>query len=212
MQIQADNSLGDLVFFIFLLTTLVLTAVFLYRRLRRRRIRTVALAILGCLGAYAAAVVAVSLGSETRQLDLGTDKCFDDWCATVVGAKSIPLSNAATDTKFVAVTLRVSNRARRAAFRPSQPRVTLRFAPAGAVGPSATAQHAFEKQAGPQPDLAQRLGPAESFQTTLVFEAPSATRQAFVVLLEGPAAVTKFIVGDENSFLHKNVVYPITVQ
>lgn len=54
-----------------------------------------------------------------------------------------------------------------------------------------------------------RLLPGESFETTLVFEVPAATREASVVVLEGPAVVTRFLAGDENSFFHKKTVYPI---
>ena len=166
--------------------------------------------ILVCWGVYAVTVVAVSLGSETRPLALGTDKCFDDWCATVIAARSLP-NPSGGDSKLVAVTLRISNRARQAAFRPSQPRLSLQLGSGESISPSQLAQHEFEQQAGTQEDIARRLLAGESFQTSLVFEVPTATRAASVVILEGPNAITRILLGDENSFLHRKMVYPITV-
>jgi len=210
MQIQAVNDLGNLIFLLFFLATVALIVLILYRSVRRRKTRILAFALLACLLAYAAVVVAFSLNSERRELALGTDKCFDDWCATVSEAHSLPNPHGGADTKLVAVTLRVSNRARRAAFRPSQPRVSL-ILPTGSATRSAEAQRQFERQAGPQEDLAKRLLPGDTFQTTFLFEVPAATREASVALLEGPAIVTRFLAGDENSFLHKKMVYPIAV-
>jgi hypothetical protein len=212
VQIQAVNDLGNLLFFAFLLTIAILTAVVAYRKARRRKTRRLAVAILVCLCAYAAALVGVSLNSETRQLTLGAEKCFDDWCATVTSARSLPKPNGAVGTKLVAITFHISNRARQAAFRPSQPRVTLVLASGDTVTPSETAQREFEKQAGPQESLAKRLVAGDGFQTTLIFKVPDATREASVVLLEGPAIITLVLVGDENSFLHPKMVYPITVE
>jgi hypothetical protein len=114
--------------------------------------------------------------------------------------------------ELVAITLHISNRARQAAFRPSQPRVTLVLGSGAAVTPSEAAQREFEKQAGPQESLAKRLVAGDRFQTTLIFMVPAATREASVVLLEGPVIVTRVLVGDENSFFHRKTVYPITVE
>lgn len=211
IQIQAVNDLGNLVFALFLLTIVILALILAYRKLRGRRIRGLAIAIFVCLLGYAAILVGTSLNSETRNLALGTEKCFDDWCATVTGAQSLPKLAVPAGTKAVAVTLRISNRARQAAFRPSQPRVLVALASGDAVAPSPSAQHEFEMQAGPQQDLAKRLIAGDSFQTTLVFEVPTATREASVVLLEGPVVITCFLVGDESSLLHKKMVYPISI-
>jgi hypothetical protein len=210
-RVQAVNGFGGLLFLVFFLAIVTLAALWLYRLARRRPARLVARAILACICIYAAILTAFSLTSRTRQLALGTDKCFDEWCATVTGAGSLPNANRAAASKLVAVTLHVSNRARGAAFRPSQPRVTLTF-PTASAAPSASAQREFESHAGPQQDLAKRLAAGESFDTTLVFEVPAETRSASVVLLEGPAVVTRVVAGDENSFFHKKMVYPIEVQ
>lgn len=212
MQVQAVNDLGNLLFFICLLATVILTILLAYRKLRQRPTRGIAIAIIACLCAYAVVLVGTSLSSKTRQLALGTDKCFDDWCASVTGSRILPKTNAAASNELVAITLRISNRARQAAFRPSQPRVILMLPDGDTLASSEVAQREFEKQAGPQDDLAKRLLAGESFQTTLVFEVPASTRKASVVVLEGPVAITRFLVGDENSFFHKKMVYPITVE
>lgn len=212
MQVQVVDDLGNLLFFIYLLATVILTIFLIYRRLRGRPIRKIAIAIIGCLFAYAVILVGTSLSSKTRQLALGTDKCFDDWCASVIGSRILSKTNVAAGNELVAITLRISNRARQAAFRPSQPRVMLMLPDGDTLASSEVAQREFEKQVGPQDDLAKRLLAGESFQTTLVFEIPASTRQASVVVLEGPVVITRFLVGDENSFFHKKMVYPITVE
>lgn len=211
-EVQAVNGLGNLLFFVFLLATVILTALLAYRKLGKRPIRGLTLAQVVCLCGYSAALLGFSLTSKTRELALGTDKCFDDWCATVTGVRSLSNPNGAGGLKLVAVNLRVSNRARGAAFRPSQPRVTLALASGQDAVMSPAAQREFEKQAGLQEDLAKRVVAGETFQTTLVFEVPAATRDASVVILEGPATLTRFLAGDENSFLHKKTVYPVTIQ
>ncbi len=210
-QIQAVNGLGSLLFLVFLLTAIGLAALIVYRRLKRRSVRSIGLAMLASIGVYAAALVGFSLASHYRILPLGTDKCFDDWCATVTSARSLPNPTGDSGTKFVAISLRISNRGGRAAFRPSQPRVRM-VLPTGDILPSASGQREFERQAGPQEDIAMRLTPGESFQTCLVFEIPAITREGYVVLLEGPAILTQFLAGDENSFFHGKMIYPIVVQ
>ncbi len=211
IQVQAVNDFGSLLFLAFLLTTVVLGAILVCRKLRKRPTRGLALALVACLCAYTLVLLGFSLTGKTRQLALGTDKCFDDWCATVTSARSLPNPNRAAGTRLVAVTLRISNRARGAAFRPSQPRVSLVFAGGGA-SPSAAAQREFEKQEGTQADLNKRLVAGESFQTILVFEVPASARELAVVILEGPAIFTRILAGDENSFFHKKTTYPITLQ
>ena len=211
MQIQAVNDLGNLIFALVFLTTLCLTLALLYRKLRGRGIRGIAGAIFVCLSVYAILLLGVSFRSETRNLALGTDKCFDDWCATVTGAQSQPQLSAPAGMKPLAVMIRVSNRARRATFRPSQPRVMLVLANGETLVPSADALQKFEAQAGPQEDLGKRLIAGASFQTALVFEVPAGVREASVVLLEGPTLVTSVLVGDENSVFHKKMVYPIRI-
>jgi hypothetical protein len=211
VQVQAVNDLGNLIFFFCLLATVILAVVFIYRKLRGKPTRRIAFAVIGCWSAYAIVLVAASLSSKTVPLALGTDKCFDDWCASVIGSRLLPRANAAPSSELLAITLRISDRALQAAFRPSQPRVMLTLSSGDTLAPSEVGQREFERQAGPQEDLARRLVAGESFQTTLVFELPATTRQASVVVLEGPAAITPFLVGDENSFFHKKIVYPITV-
>ncbi len=211
VRIQAVDEMGNLVFVLFLVAIAILTASLIYRKLRGRGIGSLAFAVLACLAAYGVALVGVSLRSETRSLNPGDEKCFDDWCATLSRSRSLLNPHGNSGTKLVAITLSVSNQARRAAFRPSQPRVILLLNSGVTVRPSAAAQHELEKYAGPQQDLAKRLIAGESFETALAFEVPSATKEASVVVFEGPAIVTRILVGDENSFFHKKIGYPIAV-
>jgi hypothetical protein len=210
MRNQAVNDAGAMLFFLVILATAILAIATLVRKLRRRSIRRIGLTIAACWIFYIAILFVVSLTSATRQIPLRAEKCFDDWCATVTGARAFLEPTPTAGGKFIVVSLRVSNHARQAAFRPSQPRLTLQLPSGGSVSPSTAGQGEFEKQAGPQENLAKRIIAGESFETSVVFEVPTAAHQA-VVLLEGPPQLTKILVGDENSLFHKKVVFPITI-
>lgn len=210
MQVQAVNGAGSIVFLAFLLTAAVLLVVCFYRLLRRRPYQPIVRALFLVALAYAAILLAVSLTSRTRYIPLGTDKCFDDWCVSVVSARSLTAPSQA-GAKLLEVTLAVSNHARRAAFRPSQPRVALVLPAGNVVAPSVAAQDASERRGAPQESLTKRVMAGETFQTSLEFEVPASTHEALVVIQEGPTSVTQFLVGDENSFFHKKSVFTIHV-
>ena len=211
-QIQAVNDADNLIFFVFFLTILVCAIVLVYRKVRGRSVKTLMIAMLSYSAAYIAVLAGVSLASQTQSLALGTDECFDDWCATVIGAQTVAAHGTTPGKKSVGVTLGISNRARQVAFRPSQPRVALMLESGEFIAPSAAAQRDFEKNAGSQESLAKRIVAGERFQTVVMFDVPVSMRRATVVVLEGPAIVTRFLVGDENSFLHKKLVFPIAFE
>ena len=208
LTVQAVDEVGNLVSLAFMIAIAALAVNIVVRLFRKKPVRRVAVAAIACVTVYAILLITLSLSSRTRELTPGTEKCFDDWCATVTKARSLP-GRENSDLKLVGVSFEVSNHAQRAAFRPSQPRVSL-VAPDGrAYMPSSVAQREFEQQAGRQEDLARRLTAGEQFQTTLVFEVPPETRKGWIVLQEGPAAITRFLIGDENSFLHAKLVFPV---
>ncbi len=168
MPVQAVNDVGNLVSVGLLLATLTLAVTVVFRRLRGKPAGPPAVAAIVCLATYGILLLAVSLASRTREIAPGTDKCFDDWCATVTGVRSLPNKPGAPE-KFIAVSFCVSNRAQRAAFRPSQPRVAFVVPDGRVFMPSAAAQGEFERQAGPLQDLTKRVVAGEQFRTSLVF-------------------------------------------
>ncbi len=211
MRVQAVSGAGSIVFLAFLLTTTILLAVCFYRLLRRRPSKPALRALLLVALAYTAILLAMSLTSRTRYIPLGADKCFDDWCVTVLSARSLAPPGQGAGTKLLEVTLAVSNHAQRAAFRPSQPRVALVLPSGDVIAPSAAVSDALERPGAPQGNLAKRVTPGETFHTSLGFEVPASTREASVVIQEGPESITQFLVGDENSFFHKKSVFTIRV-
>ena len=195
---------------LFLLLLLIVVACLIalvYRTLRGRSARGLGIVMAVAIGVYAVMLVAASAASHTRQIALGMDKCFDDWCATVTGARVLSIPSTAAGSKVIVVMLRVSNRALRAAFRPSQPRVHLVLESGEVVIPADPRE--IEAKLGPQQNLSTRLAPGESYETAVGFHVPAGVRKAAIVILEGPVTVTQFLVDDETSFGHKKTVFPI---
>ena len=105
----------DFFFIVIVFASLAMLAVVILIALRGRLRQAVKLlAMIGvCLALYLGVIVVVSLASPPRVMALGEDRCFDDWCLAV---DDIARSESPTRTEYT-VTLRVSNRARRAPQR-----------------------------------------------------------------------------------------------
>jgi hypothetical protein len=73
---------------------------------------------------------------------------------------------------------------------------------------SAEGQRVLERsQAGGTP-ITTQLRPSETYTTTFVFDLPADIRNPTLLIREGEA-VTRFIIGHENSFLHKKTRFQI---
>ena len=59
--------------------------------------------------------------------------------------------------------------------------------------------------------MTQELRPGESYTTTLVFEVPQGVR-APRFFIGDPPGPEKFLIGHENSFLHKKVFHRLGVE
>jgi len=105
----------DLLFIVIVVASLAMLAVVIATALRGRGRQAVRLlAALGvCLALYLGVIALVALASPPRVMALGQDRCFDDWCVAVEDIARVELLKGTELT----VTLRVSNRARRAPQR-----------------------------------------------------------------------------------------------
>ena len=74
--------------------------------------------------------------------------------------------------------------------------------------PSAGAQGALEKSHASGSAMTIPLRPGETYSTTLAFDLPADIKSPTLLIHEGEA-VTHFVIGHENSFLHKKTRFQI---
>lgn len=193
-------------------------AVIVLARGNGRAARRLGLAAAGVAGAYAAALAAFSLGSGTREVEPGNAKYFCELdchlAYSVVDARRVAsLGGARANGAWEMVTLRVwfdprtaSERRGDAPLTPNPRRVRLVDADGKAYAPSAGGGRALEAERGAQTPLTRALRPGESYTTTLVFEVPSGVREPRLLLTEDDA-VTRLLIGHENSLLHRPIPF-----
>ena len=111
---------------------------------------------------------------------LGIDTCFDDWCATVTRVEIAPgfLPAPPADSTWVVLHVKMSNRARGIAQKPSEPRVHLIDGRGGYWAVSDKGQQALEKSVGKQPDIGSRLELHQSLETQMVFAIPAKVKKS----------------------------------
>ncbi len=72
-------------------------------------------------------------------------------------------------------------------------------------------QAAFERVHGPAVPFTQPLRPGDSYVTTLVFDLPPTARNPRLYITTEPR-FTQFLIGHENSFFHKKVLFDLEPQ
>lgn len=204
----------DLVFIVVFLGTVAVLVTVLVRALRRRLTQAVRLlAVYGVfLALYLCVVIAVSLATPQRFIDMGEDRCFDDWCVAVesVDTASV-LEQGEQITKangtFYVVTLRLSNHARGRAQRASSAAVYLRDDQQRRHDVSRQGQNAYEAEHGPTAPLTASLPLGQSLITVRVFDAP-VNAHILGLTIEHPVGFGPgvFIIGDDSSLMHKRTL------
>lgn len=204
----------DLVFVVVFLATVVVLVTVLVQALRRRPTRAARLlAVYGVfLALYLGIVVAVSLATPQRFLDMGEDRCFDDWCVAVesVDTTSV-LGQGDQVTKangtFFVVTLRLSNHARGRAQRAASAAVYLRDDQGRRHDVSPLGQNAYEAEHGPTAPLTATLPLGQSLTTVRVFDAP-VHAHILGLIVEHPVGFGPgmFVIGDDSSLMHKRML------
>jgi len=187
----------DLFFILIFFASVAMLAVVIVTALRGRGRQAVRrLAALGvCLALYLGVIALVSLASPPRVLALGQDRCFDDWCVAVENAARAP---SPTRTELT-VTLRMSNRARRAPQREN----------GVAVAVLDEAGRRFEAAAqGEDAPFNILLQPGESVTTTRTFDVSGASGQLDLAVEHAGFSrfPGMFIIGDDSSLLHKPTI------
>src|SRR3989442_985271 len=72
--------------------------------------------------------------------------------------------------------------------------------------PSSVGQMTFDRINGPSRPLTQGLRPGESYTTEFVFDVPK-DAQGLRLLITEDDPETRFVIGHENSFLHKKIYF-----
>ncbi|HZV06683.1 MAG TPA: hypothetical protein VE999_16500 [Gemmataceae bacterium] len=185
----------DLLFIVVFFAVIVMLVLAGVAALRGRRARAIAISRwLGIVaGLYLGIVILVSLISPRRELQVGDDQCWDDWCLTVTNVRRTPAENA---IRYM-VTIRISSCARRVAQRGRGTQVYLvddrgrRYDPV------------------PDPDAVPfdiLLQPQEAVSTTRAFEIPADAHDPVLIATHGEGFPGWFIIGDTGSLFHKKTV------
>jgi hypothetical protein len=185
---------------IFLLTVLTLFVLFirtLIKLVRRKPVRRTLATIGLVIAGYSLVWTVFKLTQKLIPVPLGTQVCFDDWCATVVNAER----QTAGDSIVIILHIEMSNNARGIAQKPSEPRVHILDVNNQARSYSVTGQQEYEKHNGTQPGIAHRLELHQSMGTVLIFTVPKTSTDLKVLIEEGPWITDLLFLADEEVFL-----------
>jgi hypothetical protein len=165
-------------------------------QLARRRGR--AAAWLACTAAtvvavYGAVDLGVGLSSRPLALAPGDSKCFDDWCASMTGARE----DVGAGTLLVGV--RLQNRARGRAMRADLAHAYLELPGGRRVAPRDGRS------------LLAFLQPGQVADVTLTFPAPAGVRDVRFIVAEGDGGFGPgaFEIGGEGSPFHARTGWPL---
>jgi hypothetical protein len=129
-----------------------------------------------------------------KVIPLGVDNCFDDWCAMVTGAEypatlGRPSHPVQPQGQWVLLYVRLSNPARAAQLRESQPRVFLLDASGHEWSYSPRGQAALMEGSGSQMPLVNLPGMQRDFETELVFDVPKDVKGLRARIDNGPGVL-----------------------
>lgn len=193
----------------------------LYSRLSTRRFPgNLALAVAAVwIAIYGVALTATSLASHERLLGLNQEKQFCGFyidCHLQIAVSRVDttsqLGPLRSEGVFYVVTLRVSSTAVRAHLRLFDPRVVIRDGQGRRYDRAPVAEAALVAAGAPYDSLTREIGPEASFLTTVAFELPRDASVPRLSVTEGIWAdklIELFLVGDEDSLLHKRTSFAL---
>ena len=193
--------------------------------MKKSRLRKIALlTILLLAGGYTAILLIYSFASSEKVLARGVEKHFCEidchlaYSVTDVHDTKVlgegPDQLAATGmfrvitvkTRFDETTIG-RNRGDRLLY-PNSHLVSIKDDNGTQYFPSAIAQSVLEKSQTAGTPMTIPLRPSESYSTTLVFDLPADFRNPTLLIHEGEF-VTHFVIGHENSFIHKKTRFQL---
>ncbi|MGH9762255.1 MAG: hypothetical protein ACREDR_26975 [Blastocatellia bacterium] len=165
---------------------------------------------------YFGVLIAISAVTPRKLIPMGEDRCYDDWC---IGAENLTVArtigsgaNAATAKGiFYIVTLKVSSRALRITQRAKDAAVVVIDEQDRSYFPSAEGQRAYDAINGVGPAITNKLGPGDSFTTTVIFDIPLNAAQVGLEVQHGfwPG---RLIIGESTSFFHKRTLIALSTR
>jgi hypothetical protein len=193
--------MATLLFLLTFLSLLILLIRLIIKAIRHKPVKPTLKTIGIIAGVYLVLWTGFYIKSSFITVPLGTDVCFDDWCATVTqietsGAAQTKLPPLGTDSTWVILHIKMSNQARGIAQKPSEPRVHLIEENGNYWEYSAKGQQALEQKTGKQPGIDSRLELHQSLETQLVFAMPSNAKKVKALIEEGPF-ITKLLLADD---------------
>jgi hypothetical protein len=192
------------------------------RRYGRMKVSLVGLALVAAV--YFGLLLAFSLASGERVLARGEEKHFCEIdchlaysVAGVRRAKTIGVGSeqATARGEFVVVTLRtrfdettISSQRGNGQLYPNPRRAIVYDAEGRAYEPTEEGRRALASEGDTGRPLDTPLRPGESYTTELVFDLPSEARSP-ILLINESSPETHFIIGHENSPLHKKTEFKL---
>jgi hypothetical protein len=216
-NVNLSAALGMLGFlgvsFVFTVLGLLALHALVVRRYGRATVSVLGLALVAAV--YGGLVLAFSLASEGRVLARGEEKYFCEidchLAYSVAGVRrakelGVEAARATARGEFLIVTLKT--RFDEDTISPRRGDAPLHPNPRHAYEASEEGRYALATEGGVGMPLDTPLRPGESYTTELVFDLPADTRDP-VLLLNESSPETRFIIGHENSPLHKKTEFKL---
>jgi hypothetical protein len=192
-----QKTMKTLVFLLTFFTLLILSVIVITKAIKRKPIISTVKKMAFIIAGYLMIWIIFYLNSSYDIVPLGTDVCFDDWCATITQVENGPLvqkqfSMLVADSTYIVIHITMSNHARGIAQKPSEPRIHILDEKNTAWPYSIAGQGILEKVEGKQAPLDSRLELHQSIDTKLVFAVPASVKGLKVLIEEGPF-ITKLL-------------------
>lgn len=169
--------------------------------IKRQTIGPTVKIVLIIIISYSLIWLAFYFNSKRIEVPFGTEMCFDDWCATIIDSKKVKSINTQTTNEtFVILRIKLINKAKRIAQKPSMPVIKIVDDDNNVWLSSDLGQRAYEVEYGRQERIDKKLQLNEVCVTHLVFEIPSNENKIYALIEEGPFITKLFIKGDEMVF------------
>ena len=188
--------MATIVFLLTLMAIIVFTIRIIAQLSKRKSIKSSLRLLVMVIAIYSLLWMFFYLKSSEIIVPLGTDICFDDWCATITKAEQMKnLGVEKPKGQFIILHIRMSNHARGIAQKPSEPRVYIVDGRGHTFSISETGQKALQALIGKQLPIDEKLELHQSLETQLVFDIPSDVKSANGLIEEGPF-ITKLLLQD----------------
>ena len=197
--------MATLIFLGTLISLIIYLVKIILRLLNHRPIRSLIRTVFIIIISYCLIWIVFYSISSDKPIPLGTNVCFDDWCATVTSFEHF--ENDSLELKpqgqYLILHIKMSNHARGIAQKPSEPRVKIIDSDGISYTFSWMGQQSLEKQRGNQFPIDLKLELHQSLETQLVFEIPIKCHDLKAVIEEGPVITKLLLYSDREVFLLK---------